>query len=66
VRVQVRVAATDGGSLDAITYEVHDKAASEHAPSVEYLGLILDGARKWGLPRAYREALRRYEGQSER
>ena len=66
VRVQVRVAAADGCSLDAITFEVLDKAASEHAPSGEYLGLILDGARKWGLPQAYREALRKFEGRSER
>lgn len=66
VRVQVRVAAADGCSLDAITYEVLDKAAAEHAPSAAYLDLILDGARRWDLPLAYREALRRVEGQSEK
>lgn len=66
VRVQVQVAASDGASLDAITYEVLDKAAAEHSPNVEYLSLILDGARKWGLPQAYQETLRRFEDQSER
>ena len=66
VRVPVRVIATDGRRLDAITFEVFDKATFEHAPSVEYLGLIVDGARTWCLPAAYREALGRFECQAER
>jgi len=65
VRVQVRVTASDGFSLDAVTYEVLDKTVVRHVPNVEYLSLILDGARKWGLPQAYLETLRSFEGKSE-
>ncbi|SEB24917.1 gamma-glutamylcyclotransferase family protein [Variovorax sp. YR216] len=59
VRTQVRVSTPDGGSLEAITYEVFDKSRVEHAPSAHYLGLIVEGARKWNLPDDYQEALRR-------
>jgi cation transport regulator ChaC len=57
VRKNVQVVATDGHLLDAITYEVFTKAENEHAPNAEYLGLISAGARKWGLPQDYQEAL---------
>jgi gamma-glutamylcyclotransferase (GGCT)/AIG2-like uncharacterized protein YtfP len=56
-RVQVQVFAPDGHPHDAITYEVFDKAAQGHAPSADYLGLIADGARKWGLPNSYQDFL---------
>lgn len=65
VRIAVRVAAVDGRVFEAITYEVFDKATFEHAPSAAYLGLIIDGALNCDLPEAYREALRKIEGQSE-
>ena len=58
MRVEVRVRAADGIELEAITYAVVDKSPVEHVPSAEYLGLILDGAGRWGLPDAYQEVLR--------
>lgn len=57
VRKNVQVVSTDGQLLDAITYEVFTEAANEHAPNAEYLGLITAGARKWGLPQEYQDAL---------
>ncbi|MBL0425418.1 gamma-glutamylcyclotransferase family protein [Ramlibacter alkalitolerans] len=57
VRKNVQVVSTDGQLLDAITYEVFTKAANEDAPNAEYLGLITAGARKWGLPQEYQQAL---------
>lgn len=56
VRKSVQVVA-DGQLLDATTYEVFSKSASQHAPNSDYLGLITAGARKWGLPQGYQEAL---------
>ncbi|MEJ8810612.1 gamma-glutamylcyclotransferase family protein [Variovorax ureilyticus] len=58
VRVHVQVSTPDGGSVEAITYEVFDKSPVEHVPSADYLGLMVDGAWEWGLPDAYRAALR--------
>jgi gamma-glutamylcyclotransferase len=57
VRKNVQVLASGGHLVDAITYEVFTKAPSEYAPNAEYLGLIIAGARKWGLPQDYQEAL---------
>ncbi|MBO9647584.1 MAG: gamma-glutamylcyclotransferase [Variovorax sp.] len=57
VRAQVKVSTPDGGCLDAITYEVFDKSSVEHVPSTAYLGLMVEGARKWQLPDAYQQAL---------
>jgi len=57
VRSQVQVIGADGRGMEAITYRVFDKAATEFAPSAHYLGLIVEGARKWGLPDAYQQAL---------
>ena len=59
VRKNMQVVSTDGQLLDAITYEVFTKAVDEYAPNVEYLGLITAGARKWGLPQEYQDALGR-------
>lgn len=56
VRKSVQVISGDQ-SVDAITYEVFAKSASQHAPNAHYLGLITAGARKWGLPEDYQEAL---------
>lgn len=56
-RVQVQVLTLDGHPLDAITYEVFNKSADGYAPNAEYLGLIADGASKWGLPQAYQNVL---------
>lgn len=61
VRKNVQVVATDGQLMDAITYEVFTKAENEHAPNAEYLGLITAGARKWGLPQEYQNALGRIQ-----
>lgn len=57
IRKDVQVVSTEGELLDAITYEVFTKTTNELAPSEEYLGLIKAGARKWGLPREYQDAL---------
>lgn len=56
VRKSVQVLAGDQ-SVDAITYEVFAKSSSQHVPNADYLGLITAGARKWGLPQGYQDAL---------
>lgn len=61
VRKNVQVVSTDGQLLDAITYEVFTKAVDEYDPNAEYLGLIIAGARKWGLPREYQDVLGRIQ-----
>lgn len=57
VRVPVQVFPSEGPPLDAFTYEVFKKSTAGHAPSAEYLGLILEGARKSELPQAYQDTL---------
>lgn len=64
VRKSVQVVSMDGQPLNAITYEVFTKAENEHAPNAEYLGLITAGARKWGLPQEYQDALARIKEQT--
>jgi gamma-glutamylcyclotransferase (GGCT)/AIG2-like uncharacterized protein YtfP len=64
VRCSVQVVAANGRALDAITYEVANKSPTPYAPSVEYLGLIAAGARKWGLPQVYQEVLAKVETQA--
>lgn len=57
VRKSVHVVTPEGQSVDATTYEVFAKASSEQLPNAEYFGLIVAGARKWGLPAEYQRAL---------
>ena len=57
MRLPVQVFASEGQPLDAITYEVVNKSTEEHVPSAEYLGLILEGARRWELPQSYQDVL---------
>ena len=45
--------ALDGAEVDAATYEVVDKARDELTPKLEYLELMLAGARERGLPAAW-------------
>jgi gamma-glutamylcyclotransferase len=64
VRKNVQVRASDSQLVDAITYEVFTKAPNEYSPNAEYLGLITAGARKWGLPQDYQEALANIKAQA--
>ena len=49
-QVEVELA---GRRVDAATYEVVDKARDELTPKLEYLELMLAGARERGLPAAW-------------
>jgi gamma-glutamylcyclotransferase len=57
VRRTVQVIDAEGQAHDAVTYDVASKASMPYLPSGEYLGLITEGARKWGLPQAYQDTL---------
>ena len=44
-----------------LTYTVSDPAGTQQPPSREYLGYLLRGARRWGLPADYVGQLQRIE-----
>jgi len=59
-RIVVIATAADASSIEAFTY--HSAYASlGRKPSPRYMGLLLDGARKHGLPEDYVASLRAFE-----
>jgi len=61
-RVPLEVSrAADGESVHAFTYEVVAKAAEHVKPNTVYLGLMVGGAVRWGLPQQYIEKLKKVE-----
>ncbi len=56
-----RTVAIDGDRtrpLDVTTYEVVARSSLRYAPDADYLGHLLRGAARWGLPEAYQAHLR--------
>ena len=61
-RMPIKVFPPGGHELrDAFTYEVVAEAARHLKPNVAYVGLIVGGAVRWGLPEQYIEKLRKIE-----
>ena len=44
--------------VDVVTYEVCERVPTHVPPDRRYLGHLLRGARRWGLPAAYQASLR--------